>query len=109
MKRPSYKAIRREPKRIYTHSTRNPKKRKRLFLFLLVLGILMFIFLPGHNGLIQLAAKKLKILKLHNEIENLKMKIELVRAKVDRTKDTSYIKRYARDRYGMIPKPDTSK
>ena len=109
MKRPAYKAIRRQPKRIYTHSTRNPKKRKRLFLFLLVLGILMLIFIPGHNGLIKLAAKQIQIQKLHNEIEDLKMRIELVRAKVDRTKDPKYIIRYAHDRYGMIPKPDTIK
>jgi cell division protein FtsB len=62
---------------------------------------------PGHNGLINLTLKRLKIQKLHNEIENLKIKIELVRAKIDKTNDPEYIKRYAYDRYGMVPRTDT--
>lgn len=45
--------------------------------------------------------------KLHNEIENLKTRIELVRAKTERADDPEYIKRYAYDRYGMIPKSES--
>jgi cell division protein FtsB len=107
MKRTVYKPIRRQPKRIYAHSTRNPKKRKRLFFFLLILIILILIYVPGHNGLIKITGKKLRISKLHNEIENLKVRIELVRTKTERADDPEYIKRYAYDRYGMIPKSES--
>lgn len=99
-----YKPIRREPKRIYARSIRNPRKRRRLFLLLLILGILMLIFLPGHNGLIKLISKQFEVKKLRREIEDLKIKIELVRAKIERTNDPEFIKRYAFDRYRMIPK-----
>ncbi len=109
MKRSSYRPIRREPKRIYAGSSRNPKKHKRLIFFLLILAVLILIFVPGHNGLINLTAKRLKIQKLHNEIEKLKIRIELVRAKIDKTKDPEFIKRYAQDRYNMVPKSDTIK
>ena len=109
MKRSSYRPIRRRNKRIYQRSIKDAKKRKRLFFFFLILVILLLIFIPGHNGLIKLTAKRLKIQKLHNEIENLKIRIELVRAKIARSKNPEYIKRYAHDRYGMVPKSDTLK
>ena len=60
--------------------------------------------MPGHNGLVKITGKKLRIQKLHNEIENLRTQIELVRAKIDRTNNPEYIKHYAHDRYGMVPK-----
>jgi cell division protein FtsB len=107
MRRTVYKPIRRQPRRIYAHSNRNPKKRKRLIFFLLILIVLILIFVPGHNGLIKITGKKLRIQKLHNEIENLKVKIELVRAKTDRANDPEYIKQYVHDRYGMIPKSES--
>jgi cell division protein FtsB len=109
MKRKTYKPIRRSQKRVYTHSVKKKNRSKRLFLFFLILFVLGLIFVPGHNGLIKLAAKQLWIRKLHGEIENLKMRIELVRAKVAQASDPEFIKRYAHDRYGMIPKQDTLK
>lgn len=109
MKRRYYKPVQRQPKRIYARSMRNPKRRKRFFFFCLILIFLIVIFVPGHNGLITLTAKRLKIQKLKNEIENLKIKIELVRAKIDKTKDPEYIRRYAYDRYRMVPKTNTLK
>lgn len=109
MKRQTFKPIRRNEKRIYQRSVKVSKKRKRLFILLLILGILIIIFIPGHNGLINLARKKFKIQKLHNEIENLKIRIELVRSKIDKSKDPEFIKRYAKDRYNMVPKSDSAK
>lgn len=94
---------------MYQRSVKDSRKRKRLFLLLLILGILIIIFIPGHNGLINLARKKFKIQKLHNEIENLKIRIELVRSKIEKSKDKEFIKRYVQDRYNMVPKSDTTK
>jgi len=107
MKKHSYKPIRRQPKRFYSHTVRKAKRRRRFFIFFLIIFILGVIFIPGHNGVIKLMAKQLRIRRLRHEIENLKIKIELVRAKVDRTNDPEFIKRYAYDRYGMVPKQDT--
>ncbi|MEO0092693.1 MAG: septum formation initiator family protein [candidate division WOR-3 bacterium] len=107
MKRKLYKPIRRREKRIYTHSVRHHKKLRRLILLSLILGLLLLIFLPGHNGLISLAAKRLEIQRLHNEIERLKIEMELIQAKIAKTEDPRFIKRYAYEHYGMIPKSDT--
>ncbi len=66
------------------------------------------IFVPGPNGLIKVIHKTHRKQQLHNEIEGLKIKAELIESKIVKGQNPEYIRKYLMDYYEMVPK-DSSK
>jgi cell division protein FtsB len=82
-----------------------PKQRKRNFIFALaLLVILVVVFVPGPNGLYKVLNKSYKIRQINREIENLKIKAELIESKIAKGHDPQYLKKYLMDYYQMAPK-----
>ncbi len=94
-----------------TYRYKQPSKhRKRNIIFsLAIVFILFIIFVPGPNGLYKVLTKSHKIHRLNQEIENLKIKAELVESKIAKGHDPQYLKKYLMDYYKMVPKDSASK
>lgn len=86
-----------------------PKANKRkLLVAFSILFVLVMMFVPGPNGLIKVIQKTHRKQQLHNEIENLKIKAELIESKIAKGQNTKYMRKYLIDCYEMVPK-DSSK
>jgi len=86
-----------------------PKARKRkLIIVLSVLLLLVVVFAHGPNGLVKVITKTYKKQKLYNEIENLKIKAELIESKIAKGQNPEYLRKYLTDYYKMVPQ-DSSK
>jgi cell division protein FtsB len=82
-----------------------PKERKRIiFMVSLVIVLLIIFFVPGPNGLVKVLYKTYKKQRLHNEIEQLKIKAELIEAKIAKGQNEEYLRKYLKDNYQMVPK-----
>ena len=91
------------------HYQEKPKPNKlKLLVFLSILLILVIVFVPGHNGLIKIIYKSHKVHKLYNENENLKIKVELIEAKIAKVQNPEFLKKYMKDNYQIVTK-DSSK
>lgn len=84
-------------------------KRKKILLPLFILFILGVIFIPGPNGLVKVIYKNYRKQRLHREIEQLKIKAELIEAKISRGNDEQYMHKYLEDNYNMVPKDSAKK
>lgn len=94
-------------KRYRNHQIHKTRKRS-LFIVFLIFVVLVIIFVPGPNGLIKVIHKSYKIDQLRNEMENLKIKAELLESKISKGQNPEYLRKYLIDYYKMVPK-DSSK
>ncbi len=79
-------------------------KKKKILIPLLLVIIVGVLFIPGSNGLAKVLSKNYRKQQLEKQIERLKIKAELIEAKIARAQDPTYLRQYLRDNYGMVPK-----
>lgn len=84
-------------------------KRKKMFFFLVIIIGLGSIFVPGPNGLAKVIYKSYKKQQLQRQIEQFKIKAELIEAKIARGKDENYLRKYLQDNYNMVSKDSIEK
>lgn len=88
----------------YKRIGERPKdKKKRLIIYLSIIFLIVALFIPGHNGLARVIYKYYQKQCLRKDIEQLKIKAELIQAKINKGSDDRYLKRYLQDNYQMIP------
>jgi cell division protein FtsB len=81
-----------------------PKARKRrLIIGLSLLLLLIVVFAHGPNGLVKVIYKTYQKHKLYNDIENLKIKAELIESKTAKGQNPEYLRKYLIDYYKMVP------
>jgi len=79
-------------------------KRRKIVVTLIALTLLGIIFIPGPNGLARVLYKNYKKQQLHKRIEQLKIKAELIEAKIDKGQNEEYLRKYLHDNYNMVSK-----
>jgi cell division protein FtsB len=79
-------------------------KRKKIMIFLFFFVLLGAVFLPGPNGLVRVLYKNYKKKQFHKQIEQLKIKAELIEAKIDKGHNEEYLRKYLQDNYNMVLK-----
>ncbi|MEO0075310.1 MAG: hypothetical protein ABIK31_04285 [candidate division WOR-3 bacterium] len=88
----------------YKRIGERPKDRKKkLIIYLSIFFLVVAFFIPGPNGLARVIYKYYQKQCLHKDIEQLKIKAELIQAKINKSKDERYLKKYLQDNYQMIP------
>lgn len=65
---------------------------------------MVLFFVPGPNGLAKVISKTIKKQWMHNEIEQLKIKAELIESKISKGQNEEYLRKYLIDNYKMVPK-----
>lgn len=88
----------------YQYRQSSKYRKRNLIVGLSIFIILFFFFVPGPNGLYKVVTKSYKIHRLQKEIENLKIKAELVESKIAKGNNPEYLRKYLIDYYKMVPK-----
>lgn len=76
--------------------------RKRLLLLVFIITIFALIFIPGPTGVFRIIKNELKLKRLNREIEQLKVRIELLNAKKKETENPEYVKKFLGDYFNNI-------
>ncbi|MEO0071972.1 MAG: hypothetical protein ABIK10_00835 [candidate division WOR-3 bacterium] len=85
---------------------RRYQKRGRINSMLIIWGItvlILMVFLFNPSGIVRLLYQKSTIKKMSNEIEQLKLKAELIEAKLDKVNNDEYLKKFLQDFCKFVP------
>lgn len=85
---------------------RRYQKRVRINSMVIIWGIMLLIlvaFLFNPSGIVKLLYQKSTIKKMSNEIEQLKLKAELIEAKIDKVNNDEYLKKFLQDFCKFVP------
>ncbi len=94
-------------RRRYNFETTPKTKRKNLLIGLAISVFLLLFFMPGPNGLVKVIYKSYKKQKLYKEIEQLKIKAELIQSKIAKAQNDEYLRKFLRDYYYPVSKDST--
>lgn len=83
--------------------TSKSSRKSRFMMILLIFIPLLIILLQQPNGLIHVLMKSYRRHQLAKEIEDYKIKAELLESKIAKSRNPEYVKKYLMDYYKMVP------
>ncbi|MCS7258594.1 MAG: hypothetical protein NZ601_04430 [candidate division WOR-3 bacterium] len=87
----------------YNQLKQHKKLKPEVVLLCIGFLIILIVLLFNPMGLIKLIHQKYKIKKISTELDQLKLKAELIEAKIDKLNNDEYLKKFLQDFCKFIP------